>query len=215
MIKVSEVVEEIVRSDDVALEAMRRRALNLSAYAEEIKNEVESATVKDVKNGTIVVALSRFAAKLDADETNKPRVVINDLSIKSPLVELTYEKTEQTLFQVRKIYGSLVERDQAFLTMTHGVNEVTVVIAETLRSEFESRVTSKPKAIYEGLVGITVKFDKKYIEIPNVLHTLIGSLALKRVNLIEVISAYTELTVVVRRGDMEVSVQALNKFFGK
>ena len=64
MIKVAAVVQEILMGSEIAFSALSSGYLNLSAYASSIKSEVEKRARKPVRQGTIVVALSRLAKTL-------------------------------------------------------------------------------------------------------------------------------------------------------
>ena len=67
MITVSQAVSEIIQSDELASESLRSGLLNLSAYAGKIQKRIENITFKEVKTGTIVVALSRLTKTLTPD----------------------------------------------------------------------------------------------------------------------------------------------------
>ncbi len=60
MITVTDATRSILLEDDIALQALHMGLLNLSAYAEQILPAVEEKTIKEVKKGTIVVALTRI-----------------------------------------------------------------------------------------------------------------------------------------------------------
>ena len=69
----------------------------------------------------------------------------------------------------------------------------------------------KPKALITDLVSITVRFDDVYIWIPNVTYALVRQFALSRINIVEIISTYTELTFMVRQNDLERAFAILQK----
>ena len=93
MINISEKLKEILENDEIALEPTKAGFLNFSAYASSIHKELEKKCKKSIKHSTIVVSLTRIAKTLKKEADLKPTVYIEDLSIKSPLYELTYEKT--------------------------------------------------------------------------------------------------------------------------
>ena len=212
MIKVSGVVEEIITSDQIALEALRGNVLNLSAYAKRIQKEVEKRTVKPVKHGTIVVALSRIIPKLSPLKPLKPEVIIDDISIKSPLCELTYEKTTDVLRRAQTLSLKNISH-QDFFTSTQGLHEITIVCNEAFRREITSHFVLKPKSSFRNLVAITVRFSKEYLEVPNIMYTLINQIASRRINIIEIISTYTELSFIVKKENMGKSLEALTPHF--
>jgi len=213
MVKVSDIVSELLFTSDLELEAMRKGVLNLSAYAEQIHAEVEKKAWKEVKKTTIVVALSRLQAKVSQVAPLRPLVHLNELSVKSPLADITFEKTQHTIRQSRSLSAFLNTFDPQFLTITQGINEVTVVVSQDQASVVMQHFVSKPKAIFTDLVGVTVSFSEKYLVEPNVIYTVLSALASKRINIVEIVSTYTELSVIIGKAQLELSIQTLNQFF--
>lgn len=231
MRSVSTAVESIIQQDEIALEAMTRGVLNLSAYAEEIQKEVEENTWKEVKKGTIVVALSRFMQELQLvsdSETNndkaknlqsiRPKVYIDDISIRSPLCDISFEKTKLTQEATKKLLGSsLYKQHSSFFTVTEGVSEITLIAPQKaydaiLKLYAAQPFAVTPKASYQNLTGISVRFSEEYLSMPNVVYVLIGQLAVQRVNIIEVVSTYTELAVIVEEHDTDKAMLALRRY---
>jgi len=211
MRKISNSVEEIIAEDEVALEALRSKLLNLSAYAKSIRGEVERQTSKPVKTGSIVVALSRMGKAVNQIAPLRPRVRICDLAIKAPIFEVTYEKTRENMAKIREIQTKLNAGDN-FLTITQGVGEITVICSQKVSEEVKKYVVVKPVGTYDGLGAITVRFNEPdYIEEPNMIYSLVAELAKKRINLIEIVSTFSELSFIVRKTDVDRVVAVLNK----
>ena len=215
MITVYEIVHQLLKEDDIALEAARRGILNLSSYAKLIKAAVEEKTLKEVRLGTIVVALSRCIPRVIAQVPPLiPSLCVQDISIRAPLFEISFEKTSAVLKKVSTL--SHIWLNQGFFTLTEGLGEVTIISDAVLRSEIKAHFNTRPKGEYTDLVGITVRFDEQeYLEIPNAIFSLINALSVKRVNVIEVVSTYTEISFIVRSKEMDVAIEALKPFFTK
>lgn len=211
MIKVSEAVEELINGDEIALEAHKIGILNLSAYAKTIKPTIEKMLLKPAEVGTIVVALSRIKTNTNNSPALKPHVKIEELSIKSPLSDITYYKNVQTLKALSKLPGKLAEN--GFLTITQGINEITIICSKELEKDILKYFETAPKGKYEDLVALTAKFDEKeYIEVPNMIFTLGSALATKRINLIEIVSTYSEISFIVKNADMQTTIDSLKQF---
>jgi aspartokinase len=213
MIKVSDIVSELLYSTDLELEAMRKGLLNLSAYAEQIHPEVEKRAWKEVKKTTIVVALSRLQAKVAQVAPLRPQVNLNELSVKSPLADITFEKTQHSIKQSRSLSAILSKFDPQFLTITQGINEITVVVSQDQVDVVLQHFQTKPKATFADLVGVTVSFSEKYLAEPNVIYAVLSALASKRINIVEIVSTYTELSVIIGKTQLELCIQTLNQFF--
>ena len=211
MITIAQITEDILLQDDLALAAARKGILNLSSYARSIQPQIRATLLKDVQEGSIITALSRLVAELDTDQ---PEItdVIQSLAVQSNLEGITYERSADVTSKIRKVYHQINADDHTFLTVTQGINEITIVaesqVAQVFRSELDGAHKIYDKA---NLVGITAKFKVGYLEIPNLIHTLTRRLAYKEVNIIEVVSTATELTYIIDRKDLEVALSQLQK----
>ncbi len=215
MIKVSTVVSEILYSSEVALTAFNEGILNYSAYAKAIKKQVQDKAKKPATTGSITVALSRLAKKKSrGQKTLLPNVKINDLTVKSPLIELTYDKTSHNFVLTKELYKTLNLSSSDFLEVTQGNSEITIIASQQLKQAVMANYKrQKPKSFLNDLVALTVTFDKKYIHEPNVIYSLIRNLALKRINIVELVSTYTELTFILHKNDLQEAFVTLNGIF--
>ncbi|MBD3238635.1 MAG: hypothetical protein GF332_03290 [Candidatus Moranbacteria bacterium] len=215
MIKISQAIEQIFNEDEQAYAALQRGVLNLSAYARKIKKQVEELTFKEVDEKTIVVSLSRYNKQIKKQESKQDRIEILNISIHSNLMELTYEKTQTNVDKIKRILNSFSGKQKGYLTYTQGISEITIVaearIIILIKKQFKAR-----RAVFEkkGLTAITLRFPEKYIHIPNLLYRLSQRLAYKKINIIELISTFSEVTYIVEKQDTEIAVSQLSKEIG-
>jgi len=212
MIKIAEIVREIVSSSEIAFAAFSEGYLNLSAYAKSILKEVELKAKKPVKVGSIVAALSRLSAQPQASLI--PGAEFESISVKSGLAEMTFPRTKETSAKLSRIHLKKDFSSADFFTIAQGVAEVSIVAPErllpTLCLIFKGY---KPKLIVKGLAVLTVRFDEKYLDIPNVCYSFIRSLALRRTNIVGIVAAFTELSFILHEQDLEESFSIMNKLF--
>ncbi|PIR61424.1 MAG: hypothetical protein COU66_03815 [Candidatus Pacebacteria bacterium CG10_big_fil_rev_8_21_14_0_10_44_11] len=212
MITITDATRSILLEDDIAFQAMHSGLLNLSAYAKKILPTIEEKTFKEVKKGTIVVALTRISEELNGSANLRPQVTLNDLSIKSPLCDVSFNKTESTRKKLASLYQSIELDENAFFTVTQSKSEITIVAPQSLLDDILSHFDEEPKAVYRDQVGITVRFSKEYLPVPNVLYTLQAALAVHKINFTEVISTYTEFSFIIDKENLEIATRALQKF---
>ncbi|MBI2616719.1 hypothetical protein HYW55_01135 [Candidatus Gottesmanbacteria bacterium] len=208
MLKVSDIISDILQHDEIAFVAFDRGLLNYSQYAKSIRSIVEEKTKKKVELGTIVVALSRLREKLQKFPVFRPKVRILEYSIKSPLFEMTFEKTSESIDTVSwflQEYGR-----KGLFSETSGVGEITLLCDDAFRKRAEEHMKIKPTVILENLASVTVRFSDEYLEVPNTIYTLVSALAVYHINVIEIVSTFTELSFIVRKGDIEKTIHALS-----
>ncbi len=212
MIKISQVIEEIFKGDDIAREALKLGYLNMSAYAKKIAPQISSRLYKPVSVGSIVVSMSRIRGKFLDEPDYRPPVKIEELSLRANLSEITYEKTKEAVIAAAKL-NTLIVNPEAFFAITQGTHELTVICDSAHLDQIVNQFPAPPKGRYMDLTAITVRFiEQEYIEIPNMLFTLISALASSRINIIEIVSTYTELSFVVRNNDAQRLISALSQF---
>ncbi len=212
MIKISDITEELLREDAVALRALHRGVLNHSAYAEEILPEVELRTMKPVTKNSIAMAISRLADTIREESYILPQIALTDVSIKAPLIDVTYPKTEQVISALADVRSALARRDSSFSMITQGTREVTVIVDEHSLGLLQELMPEEPTALYRNLVAVSVSFSESYLDEPNLIYGLLESAVVHQINLVEVVSTYTELTAVVQRQDMDEMLQAWQRF---
>jgi hypothetical protein len=213
MLRITDAVEQILLEDSFVVEAMQRGILNVSAYAKEIHKAVEMKTMKPVKHGTIVVALSRISATTNQQDFN-PHVVIDNFNVTSSITEITFERTKASIDKLSGLNNVLVNSGE-FFTVTEGLHEITLLCTEKVKNHVTDHFAIEPKVVINDLVAISVRFSVEYMHTPNTIYSLIGALAVRNINVIEIVSTYTELTFIIYKNEMEKTIQSLNTYSEK
>lgn len=203
MLKVSDAVKNKLLESESALTSLSHGILNLSAFAKQIQKDIERATLKPVKLGTIVAALARLARDLESLPLIGPPVVLKDIAVKSGLCEIAFEQTESNRLSLQKLYDSKMLSPTDFFTATHGVGEIAIVTSDRHKQlVFDTFANQKPKVVADKLCALTVRFSEHYLETPGQTFWLVRKVAIERINIFEVISTYTELTFLLHERDI-------------
>jgi hypothetical protein len=203
MIKIQDVVRNIVESDEEALYSLSKGFMNLSAYAKSIRKEVEDRSFKKVNKAGIVVALSRIKKELKGVHPMIKEVKI----IKSPLSEIVFEKTPALLSQLSLLYSKVKTGNDDFLTMTLSTKEITVICSDRIKELVLEYLKEKPILTEQGLASIGLSLDPKYYPMPNITFSLIRKIARKEIPLAETITTHTEIIFVFHQKDMSEMVE--------
>jgi hypothetical protein len=207
MLKISDAAEEVLYENEVALIALSEGYLNLSAYAASIRKQVEIRTKKPVRPGSIVVALSRLRQSLKKGKGGQsllPEIRLEDLSVKSQLVELAFDRTKATLDALERLSRTHKWNYRDLLMIVQGIGEINIIVSEGMKKQVMAALRNlKPKLVLGGLASLSVRFDERYITTPNVIYGLVRHFAVRRINIIEIVSTFTELSFVVQNKDLE------------
>lgn len=212
MLKISDSVRVIVQESETAFTALANGYLNLSAFAKSIRQDVEAATKKPVKTGSIVAALSRLAATLQKQPPLLPYIRIENLSVKSGLIEITFIKTKENRDRMHLLNRDPLFASADFFTATQGMHEISLVAPRELRDRVRACFRGqKPKLILDHLAALTVRFGEEYISVPNVTYALVRHFAMKRINIVEIVSTFTELTFILAKDDLDKSFSMMHR----
>lgn len=202
MLKIHDAVREILYNDEEALYALSHGYMNLSAYAQQIEKSVEQKTKKGVGTAGIVVALSRIKKGLKKTSPLIEEVKINNITTKSPLSEIVFEKTPILLAKLSALYEKVKTGHDDFLAMTLSTSEITVICSDRIKEAILKHFKESPRMIETQLASIGLSLDPKYYRMPNITFSLIRRIARKRIILAETITTYTEIIFVFHEKDL-------------
>lgn len=214
MITVPEAVRQLVRQTPYIEEGIAQGVVNLSAFARTLQPEIEKKLFKTVEIGAIVMALKRLA---QTHKQNQKQVQIilqslQDITIRSNLMEVTFAQSDTLVENQLKLMQEVSKQPQAFLTITKGVFETTIITSAFLTPEVEKIFKKETlRSSLSNLSAITLILPKENVEIPGCYYAILKSLAWEGINVIEVVSNYTELTIIVDRATVDQAFSALKR----
>lgn len=193
MIKIKDIVEDIIYKNEEALFALSQKFINLSAYAKQIQKEVEKRTMKKVQISGIVVALSRIQKEIGKQKALIQDIEIENITAKSPLSEIVFKKSPKILAQLSSLYQKINTKNDDFLTLTLSTSDVTVICSGRLKNMVLEHFSEK--AIFElnGLASLGISLNPSYHPKPNITYSLIRRIARKKIPLAETITTHTEI----------------------
>jgi len=208
MFKIVDLVNEKLSNDLEARSAIINGYMNLSAYAKQIGPDIEKKLYKKIKVQTIVVALSRLAILMQRNNIKELSIKLVNLTIQSNLIDYTFERNKRNLQKIAK-FEKEININNGFFTVTLSSGEITIIAQDSLKNKIEFLFLDEEYITkFENLSSITIKFSKEYLSRPNLIFDLTKQLAVKNINIIEIISTATELTYLLTPIDVEKVVQA-------
>ena len=215
MITIPEVVENIVRKSLFLEEALSLGIVNISALARLIKRDVEKEVMKKVQEGAVVMALNRFQKKIKKKVEIQKKIFRNtpDLMVRSNLIEITYSNSELLVHKQKILLDQLSGR-QYFITFTQGINETTIIASKELEKKIlkvfeEENVISR----IDKLSSITVLLPEGTALVPGAYNYILKSLAWEGINIIEVVSTFNELTIILEDKHIDFSFSIIKRLF--
>lgn len=204
MITVASVVEQILRKKPFLEDAINSSIINLSALARQILPEVKRETLKDVREGAVLMALKRRSKNLE----QKPGVKSvleksHDLIVRSNLAEFSIPNTDFSAEKHQKILKLVDRQNKYFLTATQGVFETTIIFSRELLKEI--KVILNPKkitSVFDNLSSVTIRLPGKTVLTPGVYYSILKLLAWEGINIVEVVSTFSEFTIILENKEV-------------
>lgn len=215
MITVAEEVQQIISSSPFLEEGLSRGIINCSALAREIKPQLEQALLKDVSESAILMAIKRFAGGLD--ERRQARISVlkemGDLTVRSNLSEFTFARSGTIVAGQKKLLHRIKNESERFVTFTQGVLETTIIVSASLNDAVE-KIFSGEKLIarLDDLSAIVIKLPVETVSTPGVHYSILKQLAWQNINVVEVVSTYTELTVILDNDQVDRAFSVLHAY---
>lgn len=217
MITIAEELRRIVMTSPFLEEGLSRGIINFSALARELRPQIEAALYKEVSESAILMALKRLSARLDQRTRESETLQASgDLTVRSNLSELTFLRSESTIANQKRLLDEFQGRSDQFVTFTQGIFETTIIVSSPLKPMVE-RVFEQETQVsqLDDLSAVVVKFPVEAVSLPGVHYPILRQLAWKEVSIIQVISTFTELTIVMKREMIERAFSTLLAYFAR
>ena len=209
---VSEIVKKLTEDQPFLLEALSRGILNFGNLAAELRPKVEAVLGKKVNESAIVMALRRYAEEVKERSGKIKKLKLDcEITMKTAICDFNMVKSPSLLQQLKDFY-SLVDLDRGdFLNITIGNHEISIAISQKHHDKIESML-KKEKILDKqtDLVALTINFGDEFFHTPGIIYQVLQALAWRNVNLLEIISTLTELTIVIEKKDAIKSYEVLH-----
>ena len=205
MVTVSHIARKIVERKPFLEEALSRGLINYGALADQMKGEIEKELGKEVERAAILMALRRLKEELEESFVRQATVKFreSDITIKSDLIEVTYLKSYSIINNIRKLYDSVDFSKGDFLTITHGLYEITIISSKKYGGKIES-VFASEKLVKKisSLSSLTVRIPEEAINTIGLFYVLTKAINWENIPIVEIVSTLTELTFILKEDDI-------------
>tara|TARA_Y100000310_G_C20462470_1_gene706025 strand:+ start:156 stop:815 length:660 start_codon:yes stop_codon:yes gene_type:complete len=210
-------VASIIEKKPFIAEALSKGLINYAALADDLKPEIEKELKQDIKHAAIMMALRRLAEKIGGNfESTHFHLQESDMTIKSDLFEITVTKSPNVPLALKKLYDVVDFSQGDFLTVTHGLYEVTIISnrkhEENLLKIFKNEPIVKK---IDKLSSLTIKIPVEATTIPGMFYVITKALAWENINIVEIISTLSELTFILQEDETSRAFTTLKRAMEK
>lgn len=209
---VSKTVKKLINEQPYLLSALQRGIIHFGNLALELKPKIEQELEKPVTESSVTMALRRYAEEVRGKiNLLQPHSLDCEVTMKTNICDFNIIKTNTLLAELKSVY-SLVDLESGdFLNITIGNREISIAISQKYREAIEARLVRETVLHRQDeLVALTIVFSSDFFHTPGIIYQVLQSLAWQNVNLLEIVSTLTELTIVIERKDSVKSYTVLH-----
>ncbi len=204
MVTIAKVVEKLVKQNPSLEISLSKGIISYSKLARYVHGEVEKEFGSKANDAAITVALKRLRERAGhIYEAKKGVYGALELNTSSNLTELTINRSGRMPQIMKSIYEFPELEEGCIMHAVQGNNQTTFVFSTRLERRMWS-LLSNEKAISEikDLAQLSIKFDEKMMRVPGFIVYILKELAWNNINIVEIVSTYTELIVIMKKDDL-------------
>lgn len=211
MITITSRVEARIKQWPLLKQGMDLGLINLSALARQLRPELEAEIGERISDAAVMMALRRYQSDQEASRPAlQPPDFLGDMSLRSGLADLTYTNSPTLGKHVARLSEHV---DQAqYLTVSRGLLQTSVIVHESARESVEQILChERLETRVEGLTAITLHLKQGHDHVTGILAYPLNLLAWRGITVVELISTFDELNIVVYDTDVEEAFRSLNQ----
>jgi len=194
-------VREHLQEKPYLMYAIENGVVNYSALAQKISPAIEDTLNRKVSMEAIAVSIRRYAETLVKESTVQESKLLKLLStaqinMKNNIVDITFKKGDLKIKDIKPIMMSSGSTSETLVINNEDLVNVDLVNALEIRKD---------------LVEISIITDPDVESIPGFVQYTTGLLAENNINLVEVLSCYTDTSFIVEKKDATKAYEILSK----
>lgn len=216
MVTVAHLVKGMIKDKPFLQEALAKKIISYGNLAEQFLPKIEEELGKKVKHSAVVMALRRYADEL---ENVKAKVKFSydfEIILKTNLCAIDMQKSKKTAEIMKKLY-SLVDYEKGDTLKTISSTYEHSIITNDKYREDVLDILKGEKIITKqsNLVSLTMKMPDNFYDTPGVIFSVVRQLAWENINIYEIISTYSELTVILKEKDSSKAYNCLQELISR
>lgn len=193
-------------------DCLKRGLINYSALSREICREAG-----DEHFDAVLVACRRYVTRLKGKESleTKVRALLKNVAIRTTnQVAVAIVEKPRDFEKLHRLHAH-IRSERADFHLIEGADVVVLITHQAYAPSIRSAFKGKIKKLSEDLVHISMRFDERLESTPGVVSFIYGVLAEQGINVVEEMSCWTELMMVVTEEDAPRTIRILNSICGR
>jgi hypothetical protein len=197
MVSLADVVRKKVETLPFVKHGLAIGIVNYSAFAKKIKPEIVSKLGREVSEDAIIAAARRYAEKLRTDKKNAEEAIAKVLGegkvrLLSGRADLTLKADWRTFDKLKEVSEQISD-----FHIIQGAQAVTLICNNTQLEKVRAILKDQITHVRQNLVELSVTTPELIETTPGIVSYLTTLLAENNINLIEVVSCYTDTILIL------------------
>ncbi len=202
MVTVSHVVQDILNRQVFLQEAINHGIVSYNRLAENIKQEIETELGKKVKHSAIVMALRRYAEKLETKKVQPTFNYFRETILKTDICYVVVEESSTSLNKIQQLYVDIDVKRGGIFNIIQGNYEIGLITNQRYKEKLLDLLSGeKILNVLEDLVVISLTYSKDFLFTPGIMYNVLRFVAWENINVVGIILTQKELSLVVSRKD--------------
>ena len=202
MVTISHVVQDILDKHVFLQEAINHGIVSYNKLAENIKPEIEKELGKKVKHNAIVMALRRYAEKLEEKKEKVSFSYFRETLLKTDICYIVIEESETSLSKIQRLYDEIEFKHGGIFNVIQGNYEVGIITNQRYKDKFlELLSDEKILKVVEDLVVVSLEYSKDFSATPGILYNVTRLIAWENINIFNVLHTPRELSFIISKKD--------------
>jgi len=217
MVTISHLVKKIISEKPFLQEALSQKIVSYGNLAEQIIPKIESELGKKVKHSAVVMSLRRYADEIETMSEKPAQFNFrSEIVVKTNICDISLFKSPSLMSKIKNLYSMVNFEKGDTLNIILGDNEISIVTNEK-HMEKLLKFLKGDKIINKesNLVSLTMRFSDDFIHTPGVIFTVVRNMAWENINMFEIVSTLTELTLILKQKDSTRAYEVLQKLIEK
>lgn len=181
-------VHDIIRHQPFLDDAIARDIVNFSGLAADIQPEVEKQMRKPVKQGSIIMALRRYAPQRTRINMNSLRQ-LGDIIVRSGITEYTFLNSNTIIENKARLLEAVKDQTGVYLNYSSNYQESNILVSSSLTDLVEDCFRNEIRvSVKKELSSITIALPKNSSQTVGLYFYIFKLLAYEGIPIFEMIS---------------------------
>ncbi len=200
-------VEKYISEHPSILDCLKKDLINYSELSRQICNDLN---IK--KFDAALIACRRYFRKLKKENIHENEIIklvkSSKLMVKNKIIVAILEKPRD----LEKVYSfqKKIRKEKGDFNLIEGTEVITIITNESYKDEIKKEFSNWIIKITGDVVEFIIVFDKKIETTPGVVSYIYNLLAENGINVLEEMSCWTDLLIVIDTKDMAKAMNVLS-----